>query len=163
MHAIARSGLRDPQGIDNLSTAAKPKEYMMKSDSRSADAFGRFDIVVGNAGLPNVAPLTPWHKDRLAARSSTAMLAFVAGLLVAAIGAWGADAPVRPEPTTERAGADSVRVQPTARQFAPPNQPDISASGARAVDELYRLLTGPQPATFPDSASSTSASSGAKR
>jgi hypothetical protein len=32
---------------------------------------------------------------------------------------------------------DSVRVQPTATQFAPPNQPDVSASDASDVKKLY--------------------------
>jgi hypothetical protein len=32
---------------------------------------------------------------------------------------------------------DSVRVQPTAKQFAPPNQPDVSASDKSEVEKLY--------------------------
>jgi hypothetical protein len=103
----------------------------MKFDSRSADAFGQVDIVVDNAGIPNVAPLTAWHKDRPAAGRAAAMLAFAAGLLVAALGARAADEPARPRPAAERAGTDSARAQPTAEQFAPPNQPDISADDAR--------------------------------
>jgi hypothetical protein len=110
----------------------------MKFDSRSAD----------------VAPFTPWRKDHPAASRATAMLAFAAGFLVA-VGAWAADASVRPQPTAERAGTDSVRVQPTARQFAPPNQPDFSTSDARYVDELYRQLIGPPPATSSGSRWST--------
>jgi hypothetical protein len=85
---------------------------------------------------------------------AAAMLAFAAGLLVAALGA-GANEPARPQPTAERAGTDSARVQPTAKQFALPNRPDISASDARTVDAPYRLLIGPQPATSSDSRSST--------
>jgi hypothetical protein len=34
-------------------------------------------------------------------------------------------------------------VQPTAKQFALPNQPDVSASDTRAFDALYRRLIGP--------------------
>jgi hypothetical protein len=75
------------------------------------------------------------------------MLAFAAGLLVAAVGAPAADEPARSRPTAERAGTDSVRVQPTARQFAPPNLPDVSASDASDIDKLYRQLIGPPPAT----------------
>jgi hypothetical protein len=95
MHFIARSGLRDPGGIDHLSAATKPTEYIMKFDSRAA-----------------------------------AMLAFAAGLLVAALGA-GANEPARPQPTAERAGTDSARVQPTAKQFALPIGP-TSAPTTRA-------------------------------
>jgi hypothetical protein len=82
------------------------------------------------------------------------MLAFAAGLLVAALGA-GANEPARPQPTAERAGTDSARVQATAKQFAPPNRPGVSASDARTVDALYHLLIGPQPATSSDSRSSS--------
>jgi hypothetical protein len=116
----------------------------MKFQSRSA--FGRVDIVVSN-GIEHVAPLAPWPKDRPAARRAAVIPAFVAGLVVAAVGTWAADAPVRPQPTAERAGADIVRVQPTAKQFAPPNQPDFSPSNARDIDILYRQLIGPPPAT----------------
>ena len=135
----------------------------MKFDSRSADAFGQVDIVVNNAGIPNVAPLTAWHKDRPAAGRAAAMLAFAAGLLVAALGARAADEPARPQPTAERAVADSVRVQPTAKQFAPPNQPDVSASDAGDIDKLYRQLIGPPPPTSSGSRSSTPPSGSAKR
>jgi hypothetical protein len=114
----------------------------MRFDCRSADAVVQFDLVVNNAGMSNVAPLRPWHKGRPAAGRAAAMLAFAAGLLVAALGA-GAAEPARAQPTAERAGTDIVRFQPTAQQFAPPNQPEISASDARTVDELYRLLIGP--------------------
>jgi hypothetical protein len=125
----------------------------MKSDSRSA--LGRVDIVVSNAGVRRAAPLTPWQKDRPAAGRAAAMLAFAAGLLVAALGSPAADEPARPQPTAERAGADSVHAQPTAKQFAPPSQPDVSASDARYVDELYRQLIGPPPETSSGSRSST--------
>jgi hypothetical protein len=150
MHAIARSGLRDPRGIDNLSAATKPKEYIMKFDSRCADALGQVDFVVDKARIPNRVRLTPRQKDRAAVSRAAAMLAFAAGLLVASLIA-GADEPARAQPTAERAGTDSVRGQPTAKQFAPPNQPDIGAGDARTVDALYRLLTGSQPATSSDS------------
>lgn len=90
------------------------------------------------------------RKDRVAVSRAAAMLAFAAGLLVAAIGA-GADEPTRSQPTVKRAGTDSVRAQPTAKLFAPPHQPDDSAGAARVVDELYRQLIGPPPAISPDS------------
>jgi hypothetical protein len=118
MHFIVRSGLRDPGGIDHLSAATKPTEYIMKFDSRAA-----------------------------------AMLALAGGLLVAALGA-GANEPARPQPIAERTGTDSARVQPTAKQFALPNRPDVGASDARTVDAPYRPLIGPQPATASDSRSS---------
>jgi hypothetical protein len=102
----------------------------MRFDSLSADPFGHRDLAVKNA----------------AARAAV-MLAFAAGLLVGALGAWAADEPARPRPTVERAGTDIVRFQPTAEQFAPPNQPDISASEGQFIDQLYRQLIGPPPAT----------------
>jgi hypothetical protein len=118
----------------------------MRFDSRSTDAVVQSDLVVNNAGISNVAPLRPWHRGRPAAGRAAAMLAFAAGLLVAALGA-GAAEPARPWLTAERAATDSVRGQPIAKQFAPPNQPDVSASDAHTVDELFRLLIGPPPAT----------------
>jgi hypothetical protein len=78
---------------------------------------------------------------------AAAMLAFAAGLLVGALGARAAEEPARPRPTAERGGTDSIRVQPTARRFAPPNQPDLSVSDASDIDKLYRLLIGPPPET----------------
>jgi hypothetical protein len=63
----------------------------VKFDSRSTDTFGEVGVVVDNAGIPRVAPPTTWHNDRAAA-----MLAFVAGLLVAAIGARPAEEPTDP-------------------------------------------------------------------
>jgi hypothetical protein len=124
----------------------KPKECIMKSDSLSTDAVEQVDFVVNNAGIPNLAALTPWRQPRVVSRAA-AMLSFAAGLLVAALGAWAADEPARLRLAVERAGADIVRFQPTAEQFAPPNQPDIGASDARFIDQLYRELIGPPPAT----------------
>ena len=98
-----------------------------------------------------------------AAGRAMAMLAFAAGLLVAALGAPAADEPVRSQSTAERDGTDSARVQPAAKQFATPNQPDVSASDARAVDALYRLLIRPQPATPSDTRSSTPPSGSARQ
>jgi hypothetical protein len=54
-------------------------------------------------------------------------------------------------------------VQPTAKQFALPNHPDVSASAARDIDALYRQLIGPQPETSSGFRSSTPPSSRAKR
>jgi hypothetical protein len=137
--------------MDDLSTVTKPKEHIMNFNSCSADAFVQVDVVVNNAGIPNLAPLTAWQKDRSTAGRAVAMLAFAAGLLVAALGARAGDEPARLWPTAERAGPDSARVQPTAKQFAPPNQPDVSASDAGDIDKLYRQLIGPPPATSSDS------------
>jgi hypothetical protein len=136
-----------------LSTAAKPEDYIMKFDSRSFGAFGQVDLVVNNAGIQHVAPPPPWRKDGPAADRAAAMLAFAAGFLVAALGARAADEPARPRPAAERAGTDSARAQPTAEQFAPPNQP--GADDARYVDELYRQLIGPPPETSSGCRSST--------
>ena len=118
----------------------------MNFDDLSADPFGHTDLAVKYAGIPNVTPLTSWDKHhRPAAARTAAMLAFAAGLLVAALGAWAADELARPRPTVERAGTDIVHFQPIAEQFAPPNQPDISASDARFIDQLYRQLISPPP------------------
>src|SRR5271169_3469076 len=116
----------------------------MRFDSLSADAVGQVDFVVNKPGIPNVAQLTPWRKHRAAVSRAAAMLGFTFGLLVNALGA-GADEPTQPRSTVERAGTDIVRFQPTAEQFAPPNQPDIGASDAPFIDQLYRELIGPPP------------------
>jgi len=87
----------------------------------------------------------------------------LAGLLVAAIGARAADEPTRPQPTVERVRTDCHCMQPTAEQFVPPNQPDSNPSDARAVDELYHLLIGRQPANSLDSRSSTRPSGSVER
>jgi hypothetical protein len=136
---------------------------MMKFDSGSADTFGQVDLVVNKPGIPKVALLSPRLKHRLVACGAAALLAFAVGLLVAVFGALAADQPARPRPTAERPGADSARVQQTARRFAPPNQPDVSDSDARYVDELYRQLIGPLPATSSSSRSMTPRSGSAKR
>jgi hypothetical protein len=41
-----------------------------------------------------------------------------------------------------RQSALGVRVQPSAREFAWPNRPDVDVSKAREIDELYRELIG---------------------
>jgi hypothetical protein len=74
------------------------------------------------------------------------MLLLAAGLLVAGPTARAADGAARPQSTVE-AGADRVRVQPSAKEFAPPFRPDVSASAARTADTLYRQLIGPQLST----------------
>jgi hypothetical protein len=84
-----------------------------------------------------------------AAGRTVAIAAVAAGLFVAALGA-AADEPARPQPSAER----GVPTRPTAKPFAPPGQPEFSAGDARVVDELYRQLIGPQPATQSDSRSS---------
>jgi hypothetical protein len=122
----------------------------MKPDSRSADAFAQFDLVVSNAGFPTVASPMPWDKQRPAAARAAAMLAFAAGLLIAAIGARAADERARLEPSAEQVGPDSVHVKPVDQHCAPPKQPDVSAADARCVDALYRLLMGPEPAHSSD-------------
>ena len=83
------------------------------------------------------------------------ILAFAAGLHIAAIGALAGDEHARLQPNVEQVRTDCHCMQPTAEQFAPPNQPDVNPNAARAVDELYRLLMGPQPANSPDFHSST--------
>ena len=133
----------------------------MKLNSRSADPFEQVDLVVNNPALPAVASPTPWHKQRGAAARAAAMLALAAGLFAATLGAV-ADEPARFEPTA-KADTDCHCMQPTAEQFLPPNQPDINPSDARAVDELYHLLIGPQPANSLDPRSSTGPSGNVKR
>ena len=127
----------------------------MKFDSCSAGPFGQVDLVVNKPGIPKVTLLSPRLKHRLVACGAAALLAFAVGLLVAVFGALAADESARPRPTTERTGTDSVRAQSAAKQFAPPNQPDVSAGDAGTVDALYRLLIGPQPAAPSDPRSST--------
>ena len=83
------------------------------------------------------------------------MLALVAGLLVSAFRAKAADERGPLQPSTERAGTESVHAQPTANQFVPRNQPDVNPNDARAVDELYHLLIGPQPSNSLDQRSNT--------
>src|SRR6266446_27319 len=94
---------------DDLSTATKPMEYIMKFDSRSADDFWQVDLVVNKPGVPKPAPFSPRLKHRLVAVGAAAMLAFAVGLLVAVFGARAADEPARPRATAERAGTHSIR------------------------------------------------------
>jgi len=115
----------------------------MKLGNRSADALAQVDLTVSNANVPTVTSPMPWDKQRRAAVRAAAMLAFAAGLLVA-LGA-GADESARPQETVERGRTDCHCMQPIAKQFAAPNQPDVNPSDARAVDELYHVLIGPQP------------------
>jgi len=127
----------------------------MKRDRRSSDAVRQVNLVFNKPGTPNVALLPPRLKHRLIAGAAAAMLAFAVGLLVAVFGARAAAEPARPQPTAERGSTDRVRVQPTAKEFAPPNQPDVSATGARDIDLLYRQLIGPPAATSSGSHSKT--------
>jgi hypothetical protein len=92
----------------------------MKFDSRFADALGQGDLVVNKPGIPKMARLSPRLKHRLVTGGAAALLAFAAGLLVAVFGALAADEPARSRPAIQRAGANSVRAQPTAEQFVPP-------------------------------------------
>ena len=89
------------------------------------------------------------------------ILAFAAVLLVAAIG-YARDEHAQLQPNVEQVRTDCHCTQPTAEQFAPPNQPDINPSDARAVDELYHLLIGPQPENLFDPHSITRPSGGVK-
>jgi hypothetical protein len=141
--------------VDDLSTVTKPKEYIMKFDHWSDDAFGQVD----DAGIPKGAR---WRKDRSAAARAAAMLAFAAGLLVAPFRA-GAHEPAGPEPTPERAGADSAHAQPTVKRLAPPKQSDVSDSDARTLDALYRVLIARPLATSSGSRSGALPLGGAKR
>jgi hypothetical protein len=109
-------------------------------------SFGQVHRVVNKPGIPKMARLSPHLKYCLIASAAAAMLAFAVGLLVAVSRAW-ADERTRPRPTAERAGTDVVRAQPTAKQFAPPNQPEVSDRDSIYVDELYRQLIGPSSAT----------------
>jgi hypothetical protein len=140
----------DQRGIADFNTATKLEDYTVKLHSRSTDGFGQVDLVVSNASVPNVALPTPWHKDRPIAGHAAAVLAFATGLLIASLGA-AADERARTRPIAERAGTANIRGHPIAKQFAPPNQPDISASDAGTVDAIYRLLMGPQPTISSDS------------
>ena len=103
----------------------------MKFNSDSAGAFGQVDIVVDNAGVPNLAPLTPWHKDRPAAGRAAAMLAFAAGFLVAALGARAAGQAARPHPSAERARTASACSRPRSSSRSPISP--MSAPARRAT------------------------------
>ena len=94
----------------------------MTLGNRSADALAQVDLTVSNANVPTVTSPMPWDKQRPAAARAAAMLAFAAGLLVAALGA-GADESARPQPTVERGRTDCHCMQPTTKQFATPISP----------------------------------------
>jgi hypothetical protein len=87
----------------------------------------------------------PRHNAAPTGGSAATMLIFATGLLVAGPMARAADDAARP-PSIVETGAHRVRVQPRAKEFAPPFRPDVSVSGARTVDALYRQLIAPQPA-----------------
>jgi hypothetical protein len=111
----------------------------MKFESRSADAFRRVDIVVNNAGIRNLAPLTAWQKDRSTAGRAVAMLAFAAGLLVAALGARAADEPARP-PVDRRASRHGQRPRAADREVVRAAQ---SARRQRPRREVRRRALPP--------------------
>jgi hypothetical protein len=119
---------------DGLSTATKPKTHIIKSDSRSADAFGQVDLAVNNAHLKSGAAYAGTQGPPRGGLCSgdAGVCCRAAGLLVTTLAARAADEPARPRPTVERGGTDSVRVQPTEKSFAPPNQP-ASAPATRAT------------------------------
>jgi hypothetical protein len=64
-----------------------------------------------------------------------------------AAGALPADCSSRPRSSSGRAGTNGIRGQPASRQFGLADQYTVSASQAHAVDEIYRLLIGPQKET----------------
>jgi hypothetical protein len=72
-----------------------------------------------------------WHNDHPAEGSSAAMLLLAAVLFVSIPMAQAAENTPRPQPPLE-AGADRVRVQPRAKEFASPN-PQTSAAEPRAI------------------------------
>jgi hypothetical protein len=82
---------------------------------------------------------------RSAARRLARVLVSTAFLAAASAPfAYGADAP--PDGQTSAAGrVPAVHVQPAAGEFTPPHRPDISASEAKEVDDLYRELTRRDP------------------
>ena len=93
---------------------------------------------------------------------AAALPTLAAGLLLTGSVARADEGWENAQQTIDGAHTDRVRVQPTAREFAPPNQPDVGASAARDIDALYQQLTGANPARASDSRSSTSTSSLAK-
>jgi hypothetical protein len=127
----------------------------MKLDSRSADAVKQVKPRLQQAwhfetGVASAAAQAPPRRRRCSSSVGRCRRASRRRL-----GARAADEPARPQPTTERASTGSVRAQPTAREFALPNQPDVSATGARDIDLLYRQLIGPPAASSPGSHSNT--------
>ena len=77
---------------------------------------------------------------KLPTLACAAALTMALALYAAAPLARAADQPTRAQPTTEGAGTITTHVQPTAKEFASPNQPDVNASQAREIDALYREL-----------------------
>jgi hypothetical protein len=102
-----------------------------------------------------------WHEE-VAAFAAAALVAFAAGLLAAG-GARAADEPTQLRPPTERAGTNSVHGEPTDRQFAPPNRPDVTVGDAHIVGALYRPIIGPQLANSSDPRSGTRPSGSVER
>ena len=90
--------------------------------------------------------LAPWHNNPLRPGSAAALLLVATVLLVAAPMARGAEDVARPWPNFE-AGAYRVRVEPSAKEFAPPNPPDVSTKAGHEIDALYHQLVGPQSGT----------------
>ena len=87
--------------------------------------------------------------SRWALGATTAFLAV--GLLTTVPSGQAADNKPPPQRNAEP-GTPHIRIQPNANEFAPPNQPDVSADSARTIDTLYRELRGPQPTTSSGSA-----------
>jgi hypothetical protein len=115
----------------------KPNELIMTFDSRSA-AFQPVDLVVNQAGVPDRTAFMRGTSTAPQQRCWTLLPGFCS--------------PRSQQGLTRRRGPRGLpsepawtvaRVQPTANQFAPPDQPNVSASDARTVDQLI----GPRPAT----------------
>ena len=92
-------------------------------------------------------------------RHAAASLAVAVGLLLTGSVARADEGWENGQRTIDGAHTDRVRVQPTAREFAPPYQPDVGASAARDIDALYQQLTGAKPDRASDARSRASTSS----
>ena len=84
-----------------------------------------------------------WRNDARVQRGAAVIVFLAPELFLSAPLPRAAENAPRPRPCMKLC-ADHVQVQPSAKEFAPPHDPDVNTRAARDTDVLYRAFTGRQ-------------------